>query len=596
MTASVDWGRVKQLFQDALDVAPDARLAFVKQRAGDALVLQEVMSLLQTHPAPEGFLSTPPDSAQVGAVLATLQAGDQLGPFRITGLIGVGGMGEVYRACDTRLDRQVAIKVLPQASTINEAGRERFQAEARAISRLTHPRISTLYDVGSAPVGGTSLQYLVMELVEGETLAARIKRGPLPVDQALAIAIDIAEALAAAHTAGVIHRDVKPANIMLTRSGAKLLDFGLARLRPSLGVGHARSGAGDPATHPTGLFGTLPYMAPELLRGAGADARTDLFAVGAVLYEMLAGSSAFAAPSEADLIAAILEREPPPVSIRQPLTPPPLERLMATCLAKDPDERWQTSQDLVRALRWVRDDQSRPAPSVPASRVMSWKIVASVAAAALAGVLLATAVRQSPVANVSRVTFSVFAPPGTQFPRGTAEIAIAPDGSGLVFIAIAADGARQLWLRRFAAADSTLLAGTDGAHDPFWSPDARWIAFFARGTLTKVSRTGGQPQVLCEARASAYGTWNQSGTILFSSYGQGLYRVPDNGGNKRPVTMLDESRGDFAHSFPVFLPDGRRFLYLVANRGADSSELFQRAFLSIQPKPGGCLPLKATSA
>ena len=259
------------------------------------------MSLLQTYPAAAGFLSTPPDSAQVRTVVARLQAGDELGPFRITSLIGVGGMGEVYRAWDTRLDRQVAIKVLPQISTVDGAGRERFEAEARAISRLTHPRISTLYDVGSAPVGSTSVPYLVMELVEGATLAARLKRGPVPVGQALAIAIELAEALAAAHAAGVIHRDVKPANIMLTRSGAKLLDFGLARLRPSLVVGHAASPAGDPATR-TGLFGTLPYMAPELLRGAEADARTDLFAFGATLYEMLAGRPAFAAGSEADLV------------------------------------------------------------------------------------------------------------------------------------------------------------------------------------------------------------------------------------------------------------------------------------------------------
>jgi serine/threonine protein kinase len=319
-------------------------------------------------------------------------------------------MGEVYRAWDTRLDRQVAIKVLPQVSPIDDAGRERFEAEARAISRLTHPRISTLYDVGSAPVGRTSVQYLVMELVEGETLAARLKRGPLPVDQALAIAIEIAEALAAAHAAGVIHRDVKPANIMLIRSGAKLLDFGLARLRPSLGAGHAASGAGDPATHATGLFGTLPYMAPALLRGAGADARTDLFAFGAVLCEMLAGSPPFAAGSEADLVTAILEREPAPVSARQPRTPPPLERLIATCMAKDPDERWQTTQDLVRALRWVRDDQSRPAPSAPTPRVMSWRTVAwGAVGATLLGLLIATAVKQRPAAKVSRVTPDVCA-------------------------------------------------------------------------------------------------------------------------------------------------------------------------------------------
>jgi eukaryotic-like serine/threonine-protein kinase len=577
MTVSRDWERVNQLFHEALALAPDARVAFVETRAGNAHVFQEVMSLLQTYSAAEGFLSTPPGSAQVRAVVARLQAGDELGPFRITSLIGAGGMGEVYRAWDTRLDRQVAIKVLPQVSPIDDAGRERFEAEARAISRLTHPRISTLYDVGSAPVGSTSVQYLVMELVEGETLAARLKRGPLPVDQALAIAIEIAEALAAAHAAGVIHRDVKPANIMLTRSGAKLLDFGLARLRPSLGAGHAASGAGDPATHATGLFGTLPYMAPELLRGAGADARTDLFAFGAVLYEMLAGNPAFAAGSEADLVAAILEREPAPVTTHQPLTPPPLERLIATCLAKDPDERWQTAQDLVRALRWVRDDQSRPASSVPTVRVMPWKTVGwGAVGITLLGLLIATAVRQRPGVNVSRVTFPVFAPPGTQFPRGTAEIAIAPDGSGLVFVAIAADGARQLWLRRFDAADSAPLAGTDGAHDPFWSPDARWIAFFTPGKLMKVSRTGGQPQVLCDARPYGRGTWNRGGTILFSGYGQALHRVPENGGNARPVTILDESRGETAHSFPVFLPDGQRFLYLAVKRGPQGSEeLFQ---------------------
>jgi Tol biopolymer transport system component len=585
MRTAGHWERVKQLFHDALDVAPDARLAFVKERAGDAQVCQEVMSLLQTHPAAEGFLSTPPDSAQVQAVLARLQAGDELGPFRIDSLIGAGGMGEVYRAWDTRLDRQVAIKVLPQISTIDGAGRERFEAEARAISRLTHPRISTLYDVGSAPVGSTTVQYLVMELVDGETLAARLKRGPLPVNQALTIAIEVAEALAAAHAAGVVHRDVKPANIMLTRSGAKLLDFGLARLRRPLVVGHTVVPANDPATHRAGLFGTLPYLAPEVLRGVEADARTDLFAFGAVLYEMLAGNPAFAAGSEADLIAAILEREPAPVSTRQPLTPPPLERLIVTCLAKDPDERWQTSQDLLRALRWVRDDHSRSAVPAPTEGMLSRKAVAlGASGAALLLLLLAAAVWQRPAVTVSRVTFPVFAPAGTQFPRGTAEIAVAPDGSGLVFVGVAANGARQLWLRRFDAADSALLVGTDGAHDPFWSPDARWIGFFTPGKLMKVSPTGGQPQVLCDARPNGRGTWNQSGTILFSGFGETLHRVSENGGDARPVTVLDESRGDFAHSFPVFLPDGQRFLYLTVNRGGDSSELFQGSLDSTETR------------
>ena len=480
-----------------------------------------------------------------------------------------------------RLDRQVAIKVLPEAATIDEAGRERFEAEARAISRLTHPRISTLYDVGSTSVGGVSVQYLVMELVEGETLAARLKRGPLAVDQALAVAVDIADALAAAHAAGVIHRDIKPANVMLTRSGAKLLDFGLARLRRSPGAGQASNADGGARTSETGLFGTLPYMAPEVLRGVGADARTDLFAFGAVLYEMLAGRPAFAAESEADLVARLLEHEPAPISTRQPLTPAPLARLIATCLAKDPDERWQTSQDLVRALRWVRDDQPRAVSSVPAPRAMSWRTVAWVAAAALAGALVATAVKQGPLTNVSRVAFPVFAPPGTQFPRGTAEMAVAPDGSGLVFVAIAAEGARQLWLRRFDAVHSVRLAGTEGANDPFWSPDSRWVAFFAGGKLLKVPRTGGQPQVLCDARTAARGTWNQSGTILFGDFGESVVqRVPDSGGSPQPATVLDQSRGERAHLAPVFLPDGRRFVYL-AIRADGRPELVQGSLDSV---------------
>jgi len=587
MMISRDWERVKQLFHDALDVAPDARSAFVQGRAEDPQVFREVMSLLEAHPGAETFLSTPPDPAQVSAVLARLEPGDALGPFRITSLIGAGGMGEVYRAWDTRLDRQVAIKVLPQISTIDEAGRERFEVEARAISRLTHPRISTLYDVGSTAVGGTSVHYLVMELVEGETLAARLKRGSLAVEQALAIAIDVAEALAAAHAAGVIHRDVKPANIMLTRSGAKLLDFGLARLRPSVVVDVTARSADDPESHGTGVFGTLPYMAPEVLQGAGADARTDLFAFGAVLHEMLSGSRAFSGASEAELIEAILERPPAPISARQH-TPAALERLIATCLAKDPDERWQTSQDLLRALRWIRDDDSRPPVAAPKEgmvwrKAVAWIAAIAVIAAGVLGLLTATAWQRPTVAG-SRVTFPVFPPPGTQLPRGTAEIAIAPDGTGLVFVAVAASGARQLWLRRLDAAESTPLVGTEGAQNPFWSPDGRWIAFFARQTLMKVSRTGGQAQVISAAGPSSRGAWNQNGTILFSTFGQGLYRVTEDGGTARPATALDASRGEFAHSFPVFLPDGRRFLYLAVRRGDDSSELRQGSLDSTETR------------
>ena len=585
MTMARDWEQVKQLFHDALDVAPAVRPEFVRERAEHPQVFEEVMSLLEAHPGAENFLSTPLDPTAVRAVLAHLQAGDELGPFRISSLIGAGGMGEVYRAWDTRLDRQVAIKVLPQISTIDGAGRARFEAEARAISRLTHPRISTLYDVGSTPIGGTSVHYLVMELVEGETLAARLERGPLPLDHALGVAIEVAEALAAAHAAGVIHRDVKPANVMLTRSGAKLLDFGLARLRPSLVVDTSAGSGDDPATQRTGLSGTLPYMAPEVLRGSTVDARSDLFAFGAVLYEMLTGRRAFAGDSEADLVAAILERPPAPISGRA--LPAPLERMIATCLAKDPDERWQTSQDLLKALRWIRDDQARPAIPPPTRGTVSRKAVIWGTAAALVavGVLGQLAgLWQRPAVSAARITFPVFAPPGTQLPRGTAEIAVAPDDSGLVFVAVGAAGGRQLWLRRFDAADSSPLAGTEGASNPFWSPDAGWIGFFARGKLMKVPPSGGQPQVICDASPSGRGTWNQNGTILFSAYGRGLSRVSAGGGTAQAVTNVDASRRDFAHSFPVFLPDGRRFLYLAVRRDGDSSEVLQGSLDSTETR------------
>jgi len=587
VTATRDWAHVKQLFHEALELSPELRPAFVKARAASPEAFDEVMSLLQAHHAAEGFLSTPPDPAHVTAAVARLQPGDRLASFEIIGMIGAGGMGEVYRARDTRLDREVAIKVLPYGSRVDTDERERFEREARAISKLTHPRISTLYDVGSAPLGTANVPYLVMELVEGETLAARLRRGPLSVDQALAVGIEIAEALAAAHAAGVVHRDIKPANIMLTRAGAKLLDFGLARLHRSLVAGHHAFGHSpdDHPTRPSGILGTLPYMAPEQLRRGESDARADLFALGAVLYEMLSGRPPFEAPSEAELVVAILEREPAPVSARQALAPPALERLIATCLAKDPDERWQTSQDLVRALRWIRDDRSRPAASTPTTGLVSRRIGVWAAAIVAALVLvLATVIFQRPTSQASRITFSVFAPAGTQFPRGTAEMAVAPDGSGLVFVAVTASGTRQLWLRRFDTAETHLLAGTDGAIGPFWSPDGGWIGFFARRKLLKLPRTGGQPQVLCDAPPSSRGTWNDSGTILFSGLGEPLQRVSENGGIVHPVTTLDRSRGDLAHSFPVFLPDGRRFLYLAVRRSDVGSELFQGSLESTETR------------
>jgi serine/threonine protein kinase len=346
---SDEWERLRQLFHDALDRSPEERAALLRQLpAGEERIRRELASLLASEPDAEGFLAVSAMEALRGAdptAAPALSAGTRLGPFQILEPLGSGGMGEVYRARDTRLDRTVAIKVLPRDLASDPHTRERFEREARLVSKLNHPHICTLYDIGSAVVDGAEVQFLVMELLDGETLAARLKRGPLPLAGALQIARDIVEGLAAAHAVGIVHRDLKPANIMLTSSGVKLLDFGLARLRMTGGT------PTDVSLTVEGLvLGTIPYMSPEQLRGEETDARADLFAFGAVLHEMVTGQRAFAADSEAALIAAILERDPPPLTSQQPLAPPALDRLVAACLAKDREHRWQHARDLALAI------------------------------------------------------------------------------------------------------------------------------------------------------------------------------------------------------------------------------------------------------
>jgi Tol biopolymer transport system component len=433
-----------------------------------------------------------------------------------------------------------------------------------------------LHDVGTARIGGVEETYLVMELVEGETLAARLHRGPLPLDQALSAAIDVAEALVAAHAAGLVHRDLKPANVMLTRSGAKLLDFGLARPRASA-HGERGSAASGPPLKEDAIVGTLPYMAPEQLNGATPDARSDLFAFGAMLYEMIGGSRAFDAGSQAELVAAVLEHEPPPLSTRMPTVSPALDRLIATCLAKEPDDRWQTATDLLRELRWTRDDRVVSAPPAGIAPVAPRRSVALAAASAIA-ILALAAIGFRPQADrpVSRVSFSVHPPDGAQFPRGTAEMALSPDGSRLVFVALSADGTRQLWLRRFDSVDSRAIDGSDDAAHPFWSPDGRSIAFFAHGKLRRLAESGGLPQDLCDVRRGARGgTWNRDGTIVFGAFGQPLARVADTGGVPTAATTLDASLTHHTHAWPVFLPDGRRFLYLGQSQDPAQTAIHQ---------------------
>jgi len=404
MKTPADWEHVRELFHRALALPAAERPAFVHhETVGDEATRREIESLLAAHGDADGFLSNSPAPAAAvrEAVLgiSPLPPGTRLGAFEILGLLGAGGMGEVYRARDTRLDRDVAIKVLARDLAADPSGRERFEREARAISRLTHPHICTLYDVGSAEIDGCDARFLVMELLDGETLAAHLRRGALPLGQAIEVAIGILDALGAAHAMGIVHRDLKPANIMLTRSGVKLLDFGLARLTAARAAGQAAiPSVEDSLTASGSVFGTMPYMAPEQIRGDDADARTDLFAFGTVFYEMLTGRRAFDARSQPALIAAILEQDPPAIIADTPLAPPGLDGLVRACLAKDPAERWQQARDVVLALRGVAEGRlpsSRHATGNSSAAVdetstarQRWRLHAAWSTVAIAAALL----------------------------------------------------------------------------------------------------------------------------------------------------------------------------------------------------------------
>lgn len=484
-----------------------------------------------------------------------LSMGEKLGPYEILSAIGAGGMGEVYKARDTRLSRMVAIKVLPEHLASNAEARQRFEREAQAVSSLNHPHICTLYDVGRQD----GSDYLVMEYLEGETLAARLRKGPLPAPQALEYGVQITMALAEAHKQDVFHRDLKPGNIMLTKTGAKLLDFGLAKL--------ARAEAAPGADQPTvsadltakgTLLGTLPYMAPEQLEGKEADARSDIFAFGAVIYEMLAGRRAFEGKSQASVMAAILEHDPPPISTLQPLTPPALDRVTKTCLAKDPDDRWQTARDLKRELGWIASapESGSPAPAsfTAASRYGSLPWIAAAVALIALAIPAARHLRETPPPE-TRVDIVT---PATDSPTS---FALSPDGRKIVFGAWG-DGASRLWLRSLATTAAQPLAGTEGATVPFWSPDSRSIGFFAGNALKRLDLGGGAPQTLAPAVAGRGGTWNAEGVIVFApSLSTPLMRVSATGGTAVAVTTLGpQQRG---HHAPFFLPDGRRLLFYM---------------------------------
>jgi Tol biopolymer transport system component/predicted Ser/Thr protein kinase len=495
----------------------------------------------------------------------TLAAGSRLGPYEIVAPIGAGGMGEVYRAKDTRLDRTVAVKVLPSHLSSSPDSRERFDREARTISQLSHPHICALYDVGHHD----GVDYLVMEYLEGETLAERLLKGPLPFNQVLRYGIEIADALDKAHRHGIVHRDLKPGNVMITKSGVKLLDFGLAKaIAPSSSPALTSFPTMGPAvTHAGTILGTFQYMAPEQLEGREADARSDIFGFGAVLYEMATGQKAFSGATQASLIGSILRDEPRPISEVQRMTPRAFDRVVQTCLAKDPDDRWQTARDVALQLEWVeRDRTAETAAAVPIRRARSAAVIPWVVAAigfVLAVLAVTTFARKTPRREVVR---AFLPPPANSFfhflDANSGTVAVSPDGRRLAFSVIDPEGKTLLWYRDLDAPTPVPIPGTDEATFPFWSPDSRSLGFFSRGRLKVVEASGSAPapRALADVVVARGGSWSADGTILFGpSVRHHLMRVPAAGGNAVAVTQLE--KGQIEHSSPWFLPDGRRFLY-----------------------------------
>jgi len=492
----------------------------------------------------------------------SLANGMRLGPYEILDAVGAGGMGEVYKARDTRLGRTVAIKVLPEHLAGSPELRQRLEREARAVSTLSHPNICALYDLGH----DQGVDFLVMEYLEGESLASRLAKGPLAADELLRIAVQVADALEKAHRSGIIHRDLKPGNIMLTREGAKLLDFGLAKADQVLGGGDATMSPtlGQPLTAAGTILGTYQYMAPEQLEGKEVDARTDIYAFGAVLYEMATGRRVFEASSPASLIGAIMHEKPQRASATRPMTPPALDRVIETCLAKDPDARWQTAHDVKLQLEWIAEGGSAVGLPVPVAARRKSRERLAWAAAALAAVAAAALgvgfVLRAP-AEPRQVRFEIAAPGELTFvdsPR------ISPDGRTVAFLATDASGRTAIWLRPLDSLEARPLAGTDDPQGrPIWSPDSRQIAFFAGGKLKKVAVEGGPSQTICDAPSGADGSWSAAGQILYDgNIDDPIRAVAAGGGSPRDVTTVDSDGGPISVGWPEFLPDGKRFVYL----------------------------------
>jgi len=511
-----------------------------------------------------------------------LTTGTKLGPYEIQTPLGAGGMGEVYRARDTRLDRTVAIKVLASHLSSSPELKQRMEREGRAISSLNHPHICQLYDIGTQD--GTD--YLVMEFLEGETLSDRLRKGAMPLAEIFKIGIDVAEALAVAHRQGIVHRDLKPGNIMLTKGGAKLMDFGLAKplsaqtttsgsgsAPPSFTAAATLSGPSplSPLTTAGSIIGTIQYMSPEQIEGKDADARSDIFAFGAVLYEMATGRRPFTGKSQISLASSILEKDPDPISTTNPQTPPAFEHVLTTCLQKNPEDRYLAAHDIRLELQWIATERpSLPASVAPQSQSRLRERVGWALALVLAIVLgvgvgafinrqlrpaLLTRTAVNPPASVKLALTGDFAGPPV----------LSPDGTSIAFSAVGADSKLSLWVRPMGLMDAHMVPGTEGAIFPFWSPDSRSLGFFAEGKLKTIDLSGGSAVAICNAPFGRGGSWGPAGVILLATDTQTtLMRVSASGGTPVRVTKMDTSQHT-SHRWPFFLPDGKHFLYLAMN-------------------------------
>ena len=513
----------------------------------------------------------------------SLAPGFRLGPYEVLSILGAGGMGEVYRARDPRLGRDVAIKVLPTAFSADLDRLHRFQQEARAAAALNHPNIVAIYDVSA----DDNAPYVVSELLEGETLQERIRHARLTTETAIQFAGQIAGALDAVHRAGIVHGDLKPSNVMVTKSGVKLLDFGLAT-----GVRRESSARrfgiqGLPADTATitaerKLFGTIPYMAPEQLAGQPIDSRTDIYSFGILLYEMVTGRRPFDGQTVGESVAAIVSGKSGIDGEAHPPIPAALQRVLSTCLAHDPDDRWQSARDLKRALEWVVEDVAATGPTSPSSpsRLRSWWLAASMVAMVTTGAVIfakATARGADPVSPSRPIQLEIDPPAGTRFSPSASLLSVSPDGREIAFLVLGADGISHIWVRRLESTDARQVPGTDNAVGPFWSPDSRLLGFFASGALKTVDVNGGSVQRVCDAPSTLpTGTWNRDGVILFGTgYNNrvGIYRVSTFGGPATPVRVVAEGDRDTEFWSPAFLPDGRHFVYRRVTSNPPTSQL-----------------------